>query len=55
MRQFGSLRSSEWLLIAYFAYVAAIAPQFPLQSHMRWRPAKVALLIAALLAAMSYG
>lgn len=55
MRAFGALRSSEWLLIAYFMYVAAIAPAFPLQSEARWRPAAVALLVAALLAALAYG
>ena len=32
------LRSAEWLLILYFGYVAAIAPRFPLQQQMIWRP-----------------
>jgi membrane-associated phospholipid phosphatase len=55
VKAFGRLRSSEWLLIGYFAYVAAIAPAFPLQSRMLWRPAAVALLVTALLASAAYG
>jgi membrane-associated phospholipid phosphatase len=51
----GPLRSSEWLVIAFFAYVAAIAPAFPLPSEIAWRPPAVALLIAALFAAFAYG
>jgi membrane-associated phospholipid phosphatase len=55
VKAFGALRSSEWLLIAYFAYVAAIASAFPLQSRMLWRPSAVALLVTALLASVAYG
>jgi len=39
------LRSSEWLLLAYFAYVALISPFF--FSH--WKPWVVAIAVAALL------
>ncbi len=41
------LRSSEWLLVIYFGYVAAIAPRFPLdQQQIVWRPFLVVLLVA---------
>jgi len=49
------LRSSEWLLIAYFGYVAAIAPRFPLQPGMASRPIWIPLLVCALFGAMAYG
>jgi membrane-associated phospholipid phosphatase len=55
VKALGPVRSSEWLLIAYFSYVAAIAPMFPLQLQTQWRPAAVALLVAALVAAFAYG
>lgn len=49
------LRASEWLLIGYFGYVAAISPAFPLQPGVRWLPLAVALLVPAMLAALAYG
>jgi len=55
VKSIGALRSSEWLLIGYFVYVAAISPAFPLQSMQLWRPTAVALLVTALLAALAYG
>ena len=49
------LRSSEWLLILYFGYVAIISPAFSLPGQIAWRPFAVALLVAALLVAFAYG
>jgi membrane-associated phospholipid phosphatase len=49
------LRSSEWLLVAYFAYVAALSFFFPARPYLGYKPfyglALAALLIAALAAA----
>jgi len=39
------LRSSEWLLLAYFAYVALVSPFF----ISPWKPLIVAMAVAALL------
>jgi membrane-associated phospholipid phosphatase len=49
------LRSSEWLLIVYFGYVAAIAPRFPLQHSMVWRPLAIETLVCMLFVALAYG
>jgi membrane-associated phospholipid phosphatase len=49
------LRSAEWLLVIYFGYVAAIAPRFPLQQQMIWRPLLVEVLVCALFLALAYG
>ena len=49
------LRSAEWLLVIYFGYVAAIAPRFPLQQQLVWRPFLVELLVCALFLALAYG
>jgi membrane-associated phospholipid phosphatase len=51
----GSLRSSEWLLIVYFSYVAIISRAFSLPPELAWRPYAVAFLVATLLAAFAYG
>jgi membrane-associated phospholipid phosphatase len=50
-----SLRSAEWLLVIYFGYVAAIAPRFPLQQQIVWRPFLVEVLVCALFLALAYG
>jgi membrane-associated phospholipid phosphatase len=49
------LRSAEWVLIIYFAYVAAIAPRFPLERQIVWRPILVEVLVCALFLALAYG
>jgi membrane-associated phospholipid phosphatase len=49
------LRSAEWLLVVYFGYVAVIAPRFPLQPQIPWRPFLVELLVFALFLALAYG
>jgi len=49
------LRSAEWLLVFYFGYVAAIAPRFPLQQQMIWRPLLVEVLVCVLFLALAYG
>ena len=50
-----SLRSAEWLLVIYFGYVAAIAPRFPLQEQLVWRPFLLEVLVCALFFALAYG
>jgi membrane-associated phospholipid phosphatase len=50
-----SLRSAEWLLVIYFGYVAAIAPRFPLEQQIVWRPFLVEVLVCALFLALAYG
>jgi membrane-associated phospholipid phosphatase len=47
------LRSAEWLLTVYFAYVALISPAFPLPS--RFPPFAVALLVPALFLVLARG
>jgi membrane-associated phospholipid phosphatase len=49
------LRSAEWLLVVFFGYVAVIAPRFPLQPQMVWRPVIVEILVCALFLALAYG
>jgi membrane-associated phospholipid phosphatase len=43
------LRPYEWLIIAYFTYVAAIAPTFIVHGETRWLAAAVAGIVAAIL------
>jgi membrane-associated phospholipid phosphatase len=47
------LRSAEWLLTVYFAYVALISPAFRLENN--WRPFLVVALVYALFLALAYG
>jgi membrane-associated phospholipid phosphatase len=47
------LRPYEWLLIAYFSYVAAIAPFFISTGETRWLPAAIAAVSAAILFGLS--
>jgi len=51
----GPLRSSEWLLIFYFSYVAMISRAFFLPPELAWRPFAVDLLAALLFGALAYG
>ena len=48
-----ALRSSEWLLIGYFSYVALITPLFPLDPQVKWLALAVLVLVASLLAALA--
>lgn len=48
------LRSSEWLLIIYFGYVALIAPWFPLDPRVELLPLAVLLLVCALFVVLAY-
>ncbi len=48
-----ALRSSEWLLIGYFGYVALIAPLFLLDPQVKWLALAVLVLVAGLLAALA--
>jgi membrane-associated phospholipid phosphatase len=47
------LRPYEWLIIAYFTYVAAIAPLFISTGETRWLPAAIAGAVAAILIGLS--
>ena len=49
-----SLRSSEWLLAVYFAYVAAISPAFPLQPRVTLLPFAIAALVSALFVVLAH-
>jgi membrane-associated phospholipid phosphatase len=49
-----ALRSSEWLLIAYFGYVALISPAFPLQPRVALLPLALVLLVSALFVVLPY-
>jgi membrane-associated phospholipid phosphatase len=46
------LRQYEWLIIAYFTYVAAVAPFF-ISGNKRWLPALIAASAIAILVALS--
>jgi membrane-associated phospholipid phosphatase len=47
-------RSSEWLLIGYFGYVALISAAFPLASPAKWLSVEVAVLVAVLLGVLAF-
>jgi membrane-associated phospholipid phosphatase len=47
------LRHYEWLIIAYFTYVAAIAPLFITTGETRWLPAAIAAVATAILIGLS--
>ena len=49
-----ALRSSEWLLIGYFGYVALIVPLFPLDPQVKWLALAVLVLVAGLLVALAF-
>ena len=49
-----ALRSSEWLLIVYFGYVALISPAFPLQPRVALLPFALVLLVSALFVVLAY-
>ena len=49
------MRSSEWLLIGYFSYVALISARFYLPPGVGLLPLLVAITVAALLAVLVYG
>ena len=53
MKAHPGLRSSEWLLIGYFAYVGLITPLFPLDRRVAWLALSVFVLAASLLAALA--
>jgi membrane-associated phospholipid phosphatase len=42
-------------MVVYFGYVAAIAPRFPLQQQIVWRPFLLETLVCALFLALAYG
>lgn len=48
------LRPYEWLIIAYFTYVAAIAPLFIPSGETRWLPAALAGIAAAILFGLTW-
>ncbi len=48
-----TLRTSEWVLISFFGYVAALTPWFRDRPVLRYQPLLVCALVCALLAALS--
>jgi membrane-associated phospholipid phosphatase len=48
------LRPYEWLIIAYFTYVAALAPIFIPHGESRWLPAAIAGIVAAILFGLTH-
>ncbi len=48
------LRPYEWLIIAYFTYVAAIAPIFITHGEIRWLPAAIAAVVATILFGLTH-
>lgn len=55
MKALAALRTSELLLLAYFGYVAIIAPAFPLQAPVARLPLVVLALVTLLFAVLAYG
>ncbi len=53
MNPLGALRSSEWLLIGYFGYVALIIPLFGLDPQIKWLGLAVFILVTGLLGALA--
>ena len=53
MNALGALRSSEWLLVGYFGYVALIIPLFGLDPQIKWLGLAVFILVAGLVAALA--
>jgi membrane-associated phospholipid phosphatase len=48
------LRASEWVLIGFFAYIAAISPFFPERPNLGAQPSLILCGVAALLLLMTY-
>jgi membrane-associated phospholipid phosphatase len=47
------LRSSEWVLVAFFFYIAFLIPFFPDRPHLKFQPVLIACTVFALFCAMS--
>ena len=54
MKALRALRSSEWLLIGYFAYVAIVSSRFPLPAAVARLPALILILAAGLILTLAY-
>jgi membrane-associated phospholipid phosphatase len=50
-----SFRNSDWVLIGYFVYVAALPPFFPDRPHLHFQPALIAATVFALQLALACG
>jgi membrane-associated phospholipid phosphatase len=48
------LRPYEWLIIAFFTYVAIVAPIFIPHGELRWLPAAVAAIVTAILIGLTH-
>ena len=53
MNALPALRSSEWLLIGYFGYVALITPLFALDPRVKWSALAVFVLVAGLVVVLA--
>jgi len=50
-----SFRTSEWVLIGYFVYVAFLPPFFPDRPHLHFQPALIAVAVFVLQLALAWG
>jgi membrane-associated phospholipid phosphatase len=55
VKALAALRSSEWLLVVYFGYVAILSRVFPVPTDIGWPPVAIALLVPVLFAALAHG
>jgi len=55
VKALAAVRSSEWLLIGYYIYVALISTQFPLERSVARLPLLLPFLVIALIAVLAYG
>jgi membrane-associated phospholipid phosphatase len=55
IKALAALRSSEWILIGYFGYVALITPLFLQDPQIRWLAVAVFVLVASLLVVLAVG
>lgn len=49
------LRSSEWVLLAFFAYIVAVAPFFRDRPHLGYQPAIILIAVFAVFALLALG
>lgn len=50
-----SFRTSDWVLIAYFVYVACLPPFFPDRPHLHFQPFLIAVAVFALELVLAWG
>ncbi len=50
---FRSIRTSEWVLIGFFAYIALLSPFFPDRPYLKYQPLVLLLVIFSLIAVLA--